>query len=72
MFTSRMFAFAAVALAGFSLVVAAPTAEKDVVVKRGGSEDQILSILTGLTSACASPLGSISSFPPSPRNALLY
>jgi len=58
MFISRIFAVAVAALASVSLVSAAPTAEKDVLVKRA-TEDTILSTLNSLHTDLATPIGLI-------------
>ena len=64
MFLSRVFAVVVAALASVSFVSAAPTAEKDVLVKRA-TEDTVLSVLNSLNSSLAAPIASIGSSTPS-------
>ena len=62
MFISRLFAVAVSAFVSVSFVNAAPTAEKDVLVKRG-TEDIVLSTLDSLSDDLFVPIGLISSSP---------
>ena len=62
MFISHLFAIAVAALASVSFVSAAPTAETDVLVKRG-TEDIVLSTLNSLSNDLSVPIGLISLSP---------
>jgi hypothetical protein len=62
MFISRFLTVAVTALASVSFVGAAPTAEKDVLVKRD-TPDQVGSVLGDLSTNLGGPVGLISPSP---------
>jgi len=71
MFITRIFSVAIAALASVSFVGAAPTAEKDVLVKRF-TEDSVLVTLGSLYNNLSGPVGLISSSPLSSSSSDVY